>query len=165
VEELGRMNNLRSKTVVLVDFNTGERERLGEALEDAGYRVLGCPGPSFPDYTCIGTREGYCPLVEYADAVVLDLWTRGDELGVGSSAEELLELYVSAGRPVVALGPGGWLADPTADERVVRLEANADAHAVVRAVTTLPSAAGFVFEGYVDDEPMPSSGGRRYTNQ
>lgn len=139
-----------SKTVLLVDSDAGERDRLGEALEDAGFRVLGCSGPSLPDYTCIGTREGYCPLVERADAVVLDLWTSGDELGVGSSAEELLELYVSAGRPVVALGPGGWLADPTAEERVVRLDDHPDAQTVVCAVRRLPSAAGFVLRRSVD---------------
>jgi hypothetical protein len=144
------MKTLHSKTVLLVDSGAGERDRLAEALEGAGFHVLGCPGPSLADYTCIGTREGYCPLAERADAVVLDLWTCGDELGVGSSAEELLELYVSAGRPVVALGPGGWLADPTADERVVRLDEHPDVQTVVGAVRRLPSAAGFVLGRSVD---------------
>lgn len=138
------MTTLHPKTVLLVDSDAEERTRLGKALEDAGFQVLGCPGPSSPDYRCIGTRAGHCPLVEQADAVVLDLWTRGDELGVGTSAEELLELYLSAGRPVVALGPGGWLADPTADESVIRVGDHPDAQALVHAVRGLPSAAGFV---------------------
>jgi CheY-like chemotaxis protein len=141
------MNDQPSRTVLLVDFDAEERECLSEALEESGFQVLGCPGPSSPDYTCIGGREGRCPLVEQVDAVVLDLWTRGDEPGVGTSAEELLELYVAAGRPVVSLGPGGWLADPTAEECVVRLEAHPDAQAVVEAVNALPSATGFVQHG------------------
>lgn len=70
-----------------------ERERLGEALEDAGYYVIACPGPTAPDYTCIGGREGYCPLLERADVVVLDPWLAGDEVGVGTTPDELLELY------------------------------------------------------------------------
>jgi hypothetical protein len=44
-------------TVLLVEADEGERERLGEALEDAGYEVVGCPGPTVPDYTAsVGGR-------------------------------------------------------------------------------------------------------------
>src|SRR5439155_17121019 len=64
-----RMSDQRAKTVLLVNLDATERDGLGEALEDAGFQVLDCPGPSFPDYTCIGAREGYCPLVEHADSV------------------------------------------------------------------------------------------------
>jgi hypothetical protein len=135
------MNDPRAKTVLLVDLDATERDRLGEALEDAGFQVLDCPGPSFPDYTCVGAREGYCPLVEHADAVVLDLWTRGGELELGTSGEELLEFYISSGRPVVSLGSGGQLTDPTAEERVMRLDEHPDAQWVVRAVRCLPPAA------------------------
>jgi len=138
---LARMDDQRAKTVLLVDLDATERDHLGKALEDAGFQVLGCPGPSFPDYTCVGAREGDCPLVEHADAVVLDLWTRGDELGFGTSGEELLELYVSSGRPVVSLGPGGQLTDPTAEERVIRLDEHPEAERVVAAVRRLPPAA------------------------
>jgi hypothetical protein len=130
------------KTVLLVDEDAAERDRLGESLEEAGFPILRCPGPSAPEYTCVGAREHYCPLLERADAVVLDLWTGGDALGVGTSAEELLELYVSSGRPVLALGPGGQLADPTADEHVLRLEAHADAGTVVHAMKRLLDAMG-----------------------
>jgi hypothetical protein len=130
------------KTVLLVDLDAAERDRLGESLEEAGFAVLGCPGPSAPEYTCVGAREHYSPLLERANAVVLDLWTGGDALGVGTSAEELLELYVSSGRPVLALGPGGQLADPTADEHVLRLEAHADAGTVVHAMKRLLDAMG-----------------------
>ena len=136
-----RMSDQRAKTVLLVDLDATERDGLGEALEDAGFQVLDCPGPSFPDHTCVGAREGYCPLVEHADSVVLDLWTRGDELGLGTSGEELLELYVSSGTPVVALGLGGQLADPTEEERVIRLDEHPDAQRVVGAVRRLPPAA------------------------
>jgi hypothetical protein len=131
------MADMQREVVLLVDLDPTERDRFGVALEDAGYRVVDCPGPSLPDLECVGSRQGYCPLLEQADAVVLDLWTQGDELGVGTSGEQLLELYVSSGRPVVTLGPGGQLADPIADERVVRLEEHADSTVVVDAVRLL----------------------------
>jgi hypothetical protein len=127
----------RPKTVLVVDLDGTERDRFGAALEDAGFHVLSCPGPSAPDYTCVGARERQCPLVDRADVVVLDLWTSGDEIGVGTPGEELLELYVSSGRPVVALGPGGYLADPTQNERVARLEEHAAPGAIVDAVGLL----------------------------
>lgn len=52
-----------------------------------------CPGPTAPDYTCIGGREGYCPPLERADVVVLDLWLAGDGIGVRTSPDELFALY------------------------------------------------------------------------
>jgi hypothetical protein len=59
---------------------------------------------------------------------------------VGTSGEELLELYVSLGRPVVALGPGGQLTDPTEEERVIRLDEHPDPQKVSAALRLLPPA-------------------------
>jgi hypothetical protein len=131
-------------TVLLVESDGRERERLGKALEDAGYQVIACPGPIAPDYRCIGGREGYCPLLEHADVVVLDPWLAGDEFGVGTSSDELLELYAGSGRTVFVLGSSaGWL-DPYTAGHVVNLNEHPDTRAIVSAVRTAPDAEGFV---------------------
>jgi hypothetical protein len=130
-------------TVLLVESDERERERLGRALEDAGYQVLACPGPIAPDYTCIGGREGYCPLLERANVVVLDPWLAGDEINVGTSADALLELYAGSGRTVVTIGAGGKL-DHVGRGRVIRLDARPQAGMVVAAVRVAPEVEGFV---------------------
>jgi hypothetical protein len=133
-------------TVLLVESDGRERERLGKVLEDAGYQVIACPGPTAPSgYRCIGGREGYCPLLEQADVVVLDPWLAGDELGIGTSSDELLELYADSGRTVFVLGSvSGWL-DPYAAGHVVSLDERPDGATIVAAVRGAPEAEGFVF--------------------
>jgi CheY-like chemotaxis protein len=130
-------------TVLLIESNDERRERLGEALEDAGYEVISCPGPTAPDYTCIGGREGYCPLVERAEVVVLDPWLAGDDAGFGTTADVLVELYADRGRTVILLGSTGWL-DPYRGGHVVSLGDRPDAGEVVAAVRSAPEAEGFV---------------------
>lgn len=129
-------------TVLLVESDGQERERLGEALEDAGYQVIACPGPTAPDYTCIGGREGYCPLLERADVVVLDPWLAGDEVGLGTSPDELFALYAESGRTVVAID--AVVLDPVARGSMIRLDRHPDAQAVVAAVRVAAGADGFV---------------------
>ncbi len=131
-------------TVLLVESDERERERLGQALEDARFRVIACPGATAPDYTCIGGRKGYCPLLERADVVVLDTWLASDEVGVGTSSDQLLEMYAKSGRTVVALGPGGWLGDPFAAGHVIHLGEHPEAWEVVTAVRSAPDVEGFV---------------------
>jgi CheY-like chemotaxis protein len=129
-------------TVLVVEPDVFEREHLGEVLEDAGYEVITCPGPTAPDYTCMGSREGACPLLSQADVVVLDTWLASDELGVGTSSDELLELYATHGRTVIALGPGGWLRDAFASDLVVGLEEHPEDWEIVAAVRTAPPPNG-----------------------
>lgn len=90
--------------VLLVEADPSLRRDYGTWLEEAGYEVLTCPGPSAPDYTCVGGREGRCPLVGASDVVVLDLDLDSEIEQEGTSAVDLLSLYTSAGRPVVAVG-------------------------------------------------------------
>jgi hypothetical protein len=45
--------------VLLVERDSEERDLIGGWLENAGYDVLACPGPSAPDYTCIGGDGGF----------------------------------------------------------------------------------------------------------
>jgi hypothetical protein len=133
-------------TVLLVDADKGERERLGSALEAAGYEVIACPGPTAPDHTCIGGREGCCPLLERADVVVLDPWLAGDEVWIGTSSEQLLEMYADRGRTVVTLGLGGWRA-PYARGHVIHLQDYPVERDVVSAVRAAPGVEGFVLRG------------------
>lgn len=92
-------------TVLLVEADAEDRESLGSWLEDAGFDVLACPGPRAPSYVCVGGREGWCPLIEPADVVVLDLRLAGEDSMQGTSAAELFALYTSSGKSVVAVGP------------------------------------------------------------
>ena len=95
--------------VLLVEADPDERERFGTWLEDEGFQVITCSGPTEPDYTCIGARAGACPLAEAASVVVLDMSTRSEGVAMGTASEELLALYLFVDRRVVALGshPGG----------------------------------------------------------
>src|SRR5947209_634621 len=90
-------------TVLLVERSVEARDRMGRWLEDAGLEVLGCPGPTGPEYQCIAGRGKGCPLLRGADAVVLDLWLESDAVLEGTSAVDLLGWYLGSGRPLVAL--------------------------------------------------------------
>ena len=98
--------------VLLVEADATSSREYGKWLEDYGYDVMTCPGPTAPDYTCVGAREGYCPLVGVADVVVLDLDLDSEIEETGTSASELLGLYTNSGKPVVAVG---------SDPRIVRV--------------------------------------------
>lgn len=89
--------------VLVVESDPGARDRLASWLEEAGYEVFVCPGPSGPEYVCVGGLGGPCPLVAAADAVVLDLWLEGDTVMEGTPAGELLVYYLASGKAVVAL--------------------------------------------------------------
>lgn len=95
---------IRTGTVLLVEADPGERELFSSWLEGSGFTVLACPGPTEPDYTCVGDRTGACPLADAADVVVLDMSLDSEALMTGTAAEELLGLYLVSGRPVVTLG-------------------------------------------------------------
>ncbi len=99
----------RRGSVLVVEADGEERERFGSWLEQSGYDVSVCPGPTEPDYTCVGDRDGFCPLVAEVDAVVLDMSLDSEAVMVGTAAEEILAFYLMSGRRVVVLGsrPGG----------------------------------------------------------
>lgn len=90
-------------TVLLVEADADERDRFGSWLEEEGFDVIACTGPTEPDYTCVGARAGACPLAEAASVVVLDMSTKSEGVMQGTAAEELLGLYLLAGARVVAL--------------------------------------------------------------
>lgn len=113
-------DRVQRDAILVVEADEEERERLGSWLEEAGYDVALCPGPSGPDYTCVGSRGGICPLVEDADVVVLDMSLESEAFMQGTAADELLDLYLDTGRHVVALGSHAG-PDPFAEEVVVKL--------------------------------------------
>jgi hypothetical protein len=91
-------------TVLVVEADPTERERFGSWLEAADFEVLLCPGPTEPDYTCVGGRDGVCPLLEEADIAVLDMSTDSEAVMLGTASEEILALYLLTGARVVVLG-------------------------------------------------------------
>jgi hypothetical protein len=91
-------------TVLLVEADPEERERLGSWLEDAGYGVMTCSGPIGPDYACVGDRTNACPLAAAASVVVLDMNTESEAVVMGTASEDLLGMYLFEGRRVVTLG-------------------------------------------------------------
>jgi CheY-like chemotaxis protein len=96
---------MNTATVLVVESDRDDRELIGSWLEDAGFEVMACPGPRAPGYVCVGGREGSCPLIAPADVVVIDLRLASEDVMEGTAAAELLALYTSSGRPVVAFGP------------------------------------------------------------
>ena len=117
-------------------------KRLRTALASAGYEVIPCPGPAMEDdYTCDGDRQGYCPLVERADVVVLDPRLEGDRVETGTTAESLLELYTGRGRAVVLLGSNGSLVSP---KGCILRAGDRQPGDVVAAVRSAPEADGYV---------------------
>jgi len=121
-------------TVLVVESDAVERERYGEWLEASGFGVLFCPGPSGPDYTCVGARDGVCPLVEEADAVVLDMSLESEAVLQGTAAEDLLGLYLLSGARVIVLGshPGEQL-----NGQLVRLHRHPEQDQLIGAVSGL----------------------------
>jgi hypothetical protein len=94
------------RRVLVVIADEHAREELGRDLEAGGDEVLACPGPQVPDYTCVGTRRGTCPLADGTDAVVLDTRVCGDDAFEGATGWQLGTLYRDMGLPVVAIVDG-----------------------------------------------------------
>jgi hypothetical protein len=99
-----RDGNLDS--VLVVEADAELRARMASWLEDAGFVVMSCPGPSAPDYDCVGVRRGECPLAKGADLVVLDVWTDADRAYAGPGGRRLFHFYTRLGVPVLVVHPG-----------------------------------------------------------
>jgi hypothetical protein len=133
------MTTMEARTsILLVEADDIDRERYGRWLDDAGYEVVACPGPRGPEYTCVGSRTGVCPLTRGVELIVLD--TRLDsELAVaGASAADLVSVYRATGKPVVVLDPEAGR-PPLPEPGVVRLAWPPDRSDLVlaaRALTT-----------------------------
>lgn len=128
-----------TRSVLVVEHDPTERERLAAALEGDGFQVLLCSGPSEPDYTCIGSRSGTCPLATEEAVVVLDMSLDSEMVMMGTPAEELLEMYLGSGHSVVALGsrPGEEMPG-----RLLRLRRHPETAPLTEAVWRLASPKG-----------------------
>jgi CheY-like chemotaxis protein len=127
----------RGSSVLVVESNARAREWEAAWLEEAGFDVTVCPGPSAPDYRCIGGRSDSCPLASGADLIVLDLTLAGDAAGEGTRAWELLLMYNGFGKPTVVIAGGDEPFVPTPDERVAVIERPVRREALVRAVRSM----------------------------
>ncbi|MGE5461460.1 MAG: hypothetical protein ACM3WR_12685 [Solirubrobacterales bacterium] len=126
-------------TVLVVEADAAERERYGSWLEGSGFDVLMCPGPTEPDYTCVGARDGVCPLAEEASVVVLDMSTESEAVMMGTASEEILALYLLTGSRVVVLGshPGEEV-----EHQLIRLHRHPECGELVGAIVTLVDDSG-----------------------
>ncbi len=94
-------------TVLVVEPQSDVRDRIGGLAEAAGFDVLTCPGPTGPDYACMGVRGPGCPLAAYADLVVLDLSLDSELALEGATAVELITYYLGEGKRILALSRNG----------------------------------------------------------
>ncbi|MGA9160364.1 MAG: hypothetical protein WB297_05805 [Actinomycetota bacterium] len=130
----------RPSSVLVVEADDEERERIASWLERSGYDVSICPGPTGPDYTCVGSREGTCALASEAAVIVLDMSLDSEAVMTGTAAEELLALYLFGGHRLVVLGshPGGEVPG-----QLVRLPRHPELDALTSAIRSFqqPSSA------------------------
>jgi len=96
-----------SATVLVVEPQSDVRDEIGGLAEAAGFDVLTCPGPTGPDYACMGVRGPGCPLAAYADLIVLDLSLDSELALEGATAVELITYYLGEGKKVIALSRNG----------------------------------------------------------
>lgn len=151
-----------TRGVLVVEPDPTERERLAATLEDDGFRVTLCSGPTQPDYTCIGARSGTCPLATEESVVVLDMSLASETVMMGTPAEDLLGLYLDTGHPVVALASRPREEEPG---RLVRLRRHPEKAELTAAVWRLASPRGVAPAGRTDRDvaavttsPSPSAG-------
>ncbi len=123
--------------VLVAESEAWLRDVLLSWLREAGFEVVGCPGPEGPDFLCAGTRKEGCPLAEDADAVVLDLELESDLLMCGVAAWELLHYYRSLDKPVVVLTGFEDALRPLPGDRIAVLRRPPDRHDLVRAIKGL----------------------------
>ena len=98
---------MKQPCILLVEPDNDMRRRMSAWLEDEGYEdVLICPGPSEPEYTCLGGKGSACPLADAADIVVVDLRLRSDVMLMGTPGWQLMLYYYEKGKKIVAIsGP------------------------------------------------------------
>lgn len=132
--------------VLLVDADPAARERIGKWLSQEGYDVIECPGPSAPDYTCLGSRGMDCPLAKAAAVVVLDLNLASDAVVAGTPSWRLVDYYIGRGHPVVAISGPQQMGRFFFDDRVISLDKPIDRDSVIAAVKNLAAKRGSVAE-------------------
>jgi hypothetical protein len=123
--------------VLLVEPDDERRSLFGGWLEDAGFDVLTCPGPTAPDYACMGGRSGRCPLVDPAALVVVDLSLSSGVVGHQGVGADVLAYYLLAELPIVTLGRGDDLRADGVQDQVVALPRSPERPALLAAIRAL----------------------------
>ena len=142
-----------STSVLLVEYDADDRRRMGGWLAKEGYDVLVCPGPSEPDYSCLGARGQSCPLAKEADIVVLDMRLASDEMMEGTPGWELLLYYMENGKRIVALSDGEDPVHPRSDEGVTVIRRPPDRETLVGAVRDFVGTSSAKERGRRGDDP------------
>ena len=135
--EHARGRKARRTRVLVVEPNARAQGWEAGWLDDAGFEVMTCPGPSAPGYRCIASTAGSCTLAESADAIVLDMFLASDLVGAGTPAWELLLFYRRLGVPVVAVVGDEDPFTPIGDDGVVVLRRPAERHQLIEAIRRL----------------------------
>ncbi len=120
--------------VLVVEQDRLLRDRFTAWLERADYEVMACPGPSRPEFRCIGFDRAGCPLAHGADVVVLDVWTAADAAFKGRGGFHLLRYYGGLGIPIVALRQSNTSLDDIVDGVVAEIEWPPDARELCETV-------------------------------
>ena len=102
------IEGVQPPAVLVVSSSEEKRRQIGQWIEDAGFEVMGCPGPGDP-LTCPQILGRPCPLARGADVVVLDTELEGDLTAESAPGWVLLDTYLERGSRVVAL------ADPSSE--------------------------------------------------
>jgi CheY-like chemotaxis protein len=121
--------------ILLIESDPGDRSRLENWLEAAGYSLMECPGPQRQDFTCLGVRGEHCALVEIADLAILDgrvLLDADDH----RAARQLLHSYLTSNKPVLLLADGSGAEFSFEDDRVA-VATRANRESVLQAVREL----------------------------
>ncbi|MBI4729039.1 MAG: hypothetical protein HY775_06000 [Acidobacteria bacterium] len=130
-----------TRVVLVVEEDDVVRDRLAAWLSEAGFMPLTCAGPLAPEYTCPGGRGEACPLAEFADVAVLDLWLESDTAMVGTPGWQLLPYYIAMGKPVVALATEEDQLHPVPERLVTMLRRLPEKEQLLSAVRALAAEA------------------------
>jgi CheY-like chemotaxis protein len=128
------MSEAEPGPILLVERDPKARDLIGSWLKGAGYEVLLCPGPTAPDYSCIGGRARRCALVDPVTVIIVDLSLARDAMLQGSARMDLLGYYLSTGKRVIALGPGDQLLGRVLEEHLIPLDGVPDRQALVQTI-------------------------------
>jgi hypothetical protein len=120
------MSQTTEAPILLVEHEEERMVLIAGWLQDAGYDVLTCPGPSAPRYSCIGSRAGHCPLVDPASLVVLDLSFSPEATIQAPIDIGLLGFYLLTGKPIITLGRGDDLLADRLEDQLITLERTPD---------------------------------------
>lgn len=137
IDEFSPAESSPPRKVLLIAAEPATRERLGGWLASEGHDVIECPGPTAPEYTCIGSRGGDCRLAKAADVVVLDLNLDSDAAMTGTPSWQLVDYYVERGHPVIAISGLDQMGRFFLDDRVITLDRPVDREGLLRSVNIL----------------------------